>query len=62
VVVFDSPDPEAIQNPDDEGQIDHRARVTARRQDRGGNGLPHAPHPVLKKALDVALHMFENVR
>jgi hypothetical protein len=62
VVVFDLPDPEAVQNPDDEGLIDHRDRVTARRQNRGCNGLPHVTAPAPKKLLDAAPDMFENVR
>ena len=62
MVVFDLPNPEAVQNPDDEGLS--ITGLESRRDDRteGCNGLPHVTAPGLKKTLDVAPDMFENVR
>jgi hypothetical protein len=61
VVVFSRPDPEAIQIRMMRGQL--ITGLESQRDDRTEPvRSPPRPDPVLKKQLDVALHMFENVR
>jgi len=62
VVVFSRPDPEAIQIRMMRGQLITGLESQRDFRDWAGNGLPHAPAQSRKIPLDVAPHMFENVR